>query len=115
MVTADGYAGLPPLSFERGCDGSGRLRLTVTGEIDFSNSDDLLATVAGVLDEPGVSWVEVDLGPLRFLDSSGAQSLVRCQRLAQSRRVEFVVSNAHGMVRRVLEVLGIDKVLRGGP
>jgi anti-anti-sigma factor len=111
MDVAGGRPDRPLVTFERVGDDSGRVRLTVTGEIDFSNSDDLQAAVADVLDAPGAVRIELDLGALRFLDSSGAHALVRCLRMAQSQHVDLVVSNVHGIVLRVLEVLGVDRLL----
>jgi anti-sigma B factor antagonist len=85
--------------------------LAISGEIDMSNCDRLHMLLVAMLDEPGLERVELDLAALTFIDSRGVGVLVSAQRRAQARQVGFGLVNAHGLVLRVLQVLGVDKML----
>jgi anti-sigma B factor antagonist len=100
-----------PLEFERLDAFRGYACLAISGEIDMSNCDRLHTLLVAILDEPGLERVELDLAALTFIDSRGVGVLVSAQRRAQARQIEFGVVNAHGLVLRVLQVLGVDKML----
>jgi anti-anti-sigma factor len=100
-----------PLAFERLDAFLGYACLAISGEIDISNGDRLRSLLVAILNEPNLKQVELDLAGLTFIDSQGVGTLVSAQRQAQARQVEFGVVNAHGPVLRVLQVLGVDKVL----
>jgi anti-sigma B factor antagonist len=111
MDTAGHEIGPAPLQLDRSSDGYGRVCLAVAGELDISNLDRLRQAVEGVLAEPGIAALVLDLRPLDFIDSSGVQVLTRGRRTAVSRGIDFGVINAHGKVLRVLSVLGVHDVL----
>ena len=102
-----------PARFElhRSTGGVRTVRLSISGEIDISNSEELLTTLTAVLDEPRVTCVILDLAALTFIDSTGAGVLITGQRTAEERGVRFGVVNPRGFVRRVLQVLGVDERL----
>jgi anti-sigma B factor antagonist len=109
--------GLPPptpLEFERTDGDAGRVRLAIAGEVDFSNSDTVQQAISKVIAEPGVTCLRVDLARLRFIDTSGARSLITCKRAADQRRIGFRVVNPARAVVRVLQILGVDGMLAPG-
>jgi anti-sigma B factor antagonist len=111
MDSAGNEIGAAPLELDRSNDGYGRVCLAVTGEVDISNLDRLREAVAAVLAEPHVTGLLLDLTPLDFIDSSGVQVLMLAKQVADRRGIGFALINAHGEVRRVLAILGVDRIL----
>jgi anti-sigma B factor antagonist len=105
--------GLEPahLALDRSEEGPGRVRLTATGEIDISNLERLRSTITGVLAEPGLVGLTLDLAPLEFIDSAGVQVLLSAKRAADDGGIAFSVANAHGKVLRVLTILNLHDFL----
>jgi anti-anti-sigma factor len=99
-----------PLSIHSSADGRGQFRLVLAGELDFTNCDRLRDAMQRIFDDPDCRRVDLDLGPLRFADSSGVNALVAGMRVAQQREVYFRARNATGIVLRVLEIVGVDKM-----
>ncbi len=91
----------------------GVLRLAVTGEIDLSTSELLVAAVRDAIAVGQIAELVVDLGKVTFLDSTGISALVAGRNLAGERGVAYVVINPHDMVRRVLDVAGVLATLTG--
>ena len=83
----------------------GRLLVEVSGEFDISNADDLRVALEQAAGPPGVV---LDAGALRFIDSSGIAVLLQCA--ARSGAIE--VRNAPAVLRRIVEVSGLDGQLR---
>jgi anti-anti-sigma factor len=95
-----------------GPDGS--LALAVAGELDISGVDEFLAR-AGDLVESGADPVDLDLGGVTFIDSSGLGALVRLQKTVTStgRRLQLV--NVPRPVSRILELTGLSDLFAWGP
>lgn len=88
----------------------GRITVTLAGECDLSTREHLTAILLDALE-----WapaVFVDLARLTFLDSSGVHSLVTAHHAASRRDVRVYVVNATGPVALVLELTGLDVLLR---
>ena len=82
-------------------------RVTASGELDLHGSGRLLDAVRGAA-RAGEA-LTVDLRALTFLDSTGARTLLRADRVAReagARRVRFLVAPA-GAVGRVMELTGL--------
>jgi anti-anti-sigma factor len=77
----------------------------LSGEVDISVSDHLYQTLVETLDQT-VGPVEVNLRELRLLDCTGLTALIRARHYAARRRRVLFVSQAHGIVRRVLDFVG---------
>jgi anti-sigma B factor antagonist len=101
----------PELRFDRVARGDGVACLSVVGEIEMTTGDRFGQTIAGVLAEPGVSGLLLDLGQLRFMDSNGISELVRAKRSAQERGISLRIVNARDATRHVLEMLGVYGLL----
>ena len=63
--------------------------------------------------DDGVRHIRVDLGPLRFIDSSGVVTLIALHTESRSRNKHFTVEGATGQVRDKLRVTGMLSFLEG--
>ncbi|MBR3157589.1 MAG: STAS domain-containing protein [Atopobiaceae bacterium] len=84
--------------------------VTVAGEVDVSNADELRTVLNEVLDS-GVSAIEVDLGEVPYIDSTGIGVLVGVSRRAADASVSLRVANPQRNVARVLSLLGVGDEL----
>jgi len=110
MNGGDG-TGLLPLRLSTSLVTDDHVRLAVGGEIDLANVGPLRESMTGLLQDPQLRGLTVDLAEVSFLGSTGIGVLVAAHRLAVARRVEFLVTNCQPQVLRVLEITGVDKVL----
>ena len=95
------------VSVAQSYDASGIPVLTVTGELDIASAGSvrqlILAAVAA-----GPRKVIFDLGGLEFMDSTGIALLVTV-----AEQVEIVeVRNPHKIVRRIIELSGLNGTLQ---
>jgi anti-sigma B factor antagonist len=81
--------------------------VTVEGEIDFSNADEVSRSVQEAVAEWSPSSVRVDLGAATFIDSTGLGALIGGYRAAIESGIGFVVLNPGSGFRRVLSVTGL--------
>ena len=84
--------------------------VAVEGELDLANAEALGEVLREVVDEKP-SKVIVDLASLSFLDSTGIRCFVAAAQAAAKVGCELGVRNPSGMVHRVLELCGVDKIL----
>jgi len=92
---------------ERSVDGSGRLVVTISGEVDMSNVQSVEAKLRAVLGEPH-DLVVIDLSALSFIDSSGIAAMLRI-----AERVDRLeIRNPSSTVQRIIEATGLTDVLR---
>jgi len=84
--------------------------VAVEGELDLANADALAKVLQAVVDEKP-SKVIVDLASLSFLDSTGIRCFVGAAQAAAKVGCQLVVRNPSGMVDRVLQLCGVDKIL----
>ena len=83
--------------------------LSVAGELDLSSAPTLRACFEQL--DVTVDEVVVDLGGLRFIDSTGLSLLVATERSLAERGGRLALRHPSDQVRRVFEVSGVDKVL----
>jgi anti-anti-sigma factor len=87
-----------------------RALVTLLGEADIANRDEPESSLSEVVaTRPGV--IEVDLGGLEFIDSTCIAVLMAAFRSAHASGQLFYVTNADGIVARVLEVTGVLPIL----
>jgi stage II sporulation protein AA (anti-sigma F factor antagonist) len=84
--------------------------LYVSGELDISSAPSFEQAAAGALDGQGGAF-RVDLGGLTFMDSTGARALVRVHERVEGIGRDLVVMHPTRPVRRVLELLGLDRLI----
>lgn len=83
--------------------------MLVTGEVDLAVVPDLLEQGQQHLrSRPSV--LEIDLGGVSFIDSSGLGALVHLRNDATSAGVTLILSRPTAAVRRLLQVSGLDQV-----
>ncbi|MEU4428406.1 STAS domain-containing protein [Actinoplanes sp. NPDC024001] len=90
--------------------GSGRITVALAGECDLSAREHLTAVLLDALER--AKAVFVDVSRLTFLDSSGVHSLITAHHAAKNRGCRIYVVNATGPVAAVLELTGLDALLR---
>jgi anti-sigma B factor antagonist len=84
--------------------------LTLAGELDLASVGTLRACLEQL--DPSFHEIDLDLAALTFLDSTGLATLVTVKHQLDERGGQLVVRNPPTNVQRVLEVSGVDKVLR---
>ena len=87
-----------------------RRTLFVTGELDVATAPALEGAVDGALDGQDGELC-LDLSGLKFMDSSGAQAVIHAHHKAVSLGTRLVILSPAPVVRRVLELLGLDGVM----
>ncbi|WP_328469562.1 STAS domain-containing protein [Actinoplanes sp. NBC_00393] len=90
--------------------GPDRITVSLAGECDLSAREHLTAVLLDALQRTNA--VFVDLARLTFLDSSGVHGLITAHHAAKNRNARVYVVNATGPVAAVLELTGLDALLR---
>ena len=88
-------------------DGDGTATVTVRGEIDFSNADEVAQAIRDAVAEWAPAVVRVDLKEATFIDSTGLGALIEGYRVATEVECRFLVTNPTVGFRRVLTVTGL--------
>jgi anti-sigma B factor antagonist len=89
----------------------GVLLVRLAGDFDMAVGTTLAEALVRAANDPAVARVVVDLQGAEFLDSHGVAGLVAGYEEASRIGRRFTVTNAHGMVRRVLDITGLSEVL----
>ncbi len=90
-------------------DGTATATVTVRGEIDFANADDLARSLSEAVAEDSPTLLRVDLRQAGFIDSTGLGALIEGYRAALAVQTRFVVVDPTPAFRRVLTVTGLDE------
>lgn len=77
------------------------------GELDVATVPDLEVALHQVLESDGSGTVEIDLGGVTFIDSSGLGVLVAALKQSQALGGRLVVRNLQAAPRKVFEVTGL--------
>lgn len=94
-------------SYDRRLAGDGTATVSVLGEIDFSNADDIAQGLRDTVAEWTPATVFVDLKKASFMDSTGLGALIEGYRAASEAGIPFVVTNPTAGFHRVLTVTGL--------
>jgi anti-anti-sigma factor len=97
------------LQFQREQNGAAET-LYVSGELDIATASMLERTVAGTLDGQGGEF-RLDVSAMTFMDSTGAQALLHVHNRVESLGRRLVIVSPTRPVRRVLEIMGLDRVI----
>jgi anti-sigma B factor antagonist len=87
-----------------------RVTVTLAGDCDLTARDELTMVLLNAVRRSDA--VFIDLAAVRFLDSSGVHALVTAHHAARGRNGRLYVTNAAGPVAAVLELTGLDALLR---
>lgn len=96
-------------SIRRTLAGDGTAIVTVHGEIDFDNADELARGVREAVLEGAPPMVQVDLRDVSLVDSTGLGALIEGFGAASDLGVRFVVTNPTPTLRRALSVTALTK------
>jgi anti-anti-sigma factor len=88
--------------------------LSVNGRLDSANAPQLLQAVNEQV-AAGYARLVVDLKKVAFLNSAGIKTLVLGTQLAQRQGGDFRLANAHAQVKFVLNLAGVDSVMKVYP
>jgi anti-anti-sigma factor len=80
--------------------------------VDQSTADFFADTLTELIEDPRCRRIEVHLGDVSFMDSSGIDALVWCRNRAVARGRELVVESPHDNVLRVLMITGVWDMFR---
>lgn len=86
-----------------------RVRLSVEGEIDFSNRDAFEAEMQRLAAQ--VQEIDVDFAGVTFIDSSGVSALLGACSDAANAGVKVQLQNIGGDLLEVLDILGVKEIL----
>jgi anti-sigma B factor antagonist len=84
--------------------------VSAPAQVDAGNAGDVLACLLSVIRE-GPATLIVDMTATAFCDSAGLNSLVRAFRRAGARDIEMRLAVSGPMVRRILEITGVDQLI----
>jgi anti-sigma B factor antagonist len=90
----------------------GHMRLAVSGEIDIATVPRFTSALSAAISELP-QFLVIDFAALRFLDSSAVKALVDAHRAAAAQGVLLTVVNCPPLARRILEIVGVYKMLTG--
>lgn len=79
--------------------------LSASGEVDIASVDDFLSVGRRCLED--ASALDIDLGGVTFIDSSGLGALVRLHREAGEAGTRLTLVNVPGSVHRLFEITGL--------
>lgn len=102
--------GDPEISFDVAMDASRTAVVTIRGELDISSIDALAAEVAPVLERDPARLV-VDVGAVRFADSSAIALWVRWAGIVD----QFELRHPTPLLRRVIAGMGLAQKLAVTP
>ncbi|GAA2898431.1 hypothetical protein Acy02nite_84390 [Actinoplanes cyaneus] len=88
----------------------GRATVFLSGDCDLPARDRMTAALLDAVSRSGA--VFVDVAAVGFLDSTGVHALVTAYHAAQGRGGKLYVRNATGPVAAVLELTGLDTLLK---
>ena len=86
-------------------------RLQPRGELDLANAERLVEAVVE-LEGRSPTQVTIDLGGLRFIDSTGLRAILQCDSRARERGYELLLLPGSDTVQRVFELTGTSSLLR---
>lgn len=86
------------------------IRIRIQGELDALSAGTLRAELAGI-PEAAPREVELDLGELKLIDSSGAGAIVWLYKQLQRTGARLCVAGLNGQPRVVFELLGLNRVI----
>jgi anti-anti-sigma factor len=84
--------------------------ITVSGELDMSNADQLSDAVTEELHKCPPR-VELDLAELTFCDSLGLRTLLLLSRSAQAQQTHLALRNPSPFFTRMLQITGVESAL----
>lgn len=85
---------------------NGTASVSVGGDVDGSNADEMCAVVMRASAQDAIRCVVVDLSEVNFLDARGISALIVCKRCLHELGLEFMVVGARDSPLRALTLTG---------
>ena len=85
--------------------------LTLDGEFDITGRAELEQAAVAAVEAADRGRVVVDLGRVTFIDSEAVAAIVLGYRAAVTAGCEYRLTNAQGLVRRVLDIAGLLELI----
>lgn len=85
--------------------------ITASGEVDLSNSENLVSAARLALNHTPCAVVTLDLGGLTFMDCTGLSALFTITSDCKERSAPLTITNAPACLRRLVETLTLDGAL----
>jgi len=102
----------PPLLDVEVTTGGNRSKVSVAGELDAASAGELEAVLAAQVSAS--AEVELDLGSVSFIDSSGLRALLVAQQTATDGGGSLILVATTPAVDRLLELTGLNETFRRG-
>lgn len=90
--------------------GDATTTIALAGELDPATAPALSEAIAAAAGD-GVTQVDIDLGGITFLDSSGVRVLVSAREQLRAGGVGLSLRNPNPNIRRVLDITGLGEVI----
>lgn len=93
---------------------TGEAVISLTGDLDMTVEDYVVATMQQTVDNPNIASLRVDATQVEFIDSSGLRSLLAGLQAAADRGISFTLDIVpDGRVARLLHLVGLDQHFSG--
>jgi anti-anti-sigma factor len=90
---------------------SGSFTLTLGGEIDLSNSEDLVSAARLALSSKPCESLTLDMADVTFIDSTGLSALVMINNECKEQSATLAMVNVPARLCNLIELAGLDGVL----
>lgn len=90
---------------------SGRLTVTLHGELDHHEARKAMQSIAEALDAAMPREVILDMSQLSFMDSSGIALVLKIKRLLSITDGRMLISSPQAQPLKVLEAAGIERII----
>jgi anti-sigma B factor antagonist len=100
-----------PLKIGSRIEEGGIAVLTLSGEVDVSNSG-LVREAALKLISSGENKLIVDLAGIEYMDSTGLGTMVGLHKRLREKEGEFILAGSQPQVRRLFDITGLVRVLK---
>lgn len=85
--------------------------VALSGDLDPSTAPLLEAAVDELVADESVTRVELDLGSLAFIDSSGLRVFVTAREALSRRGAQLALRNPTDNTRRLLDITGLGEII----
>ncbi|WP_093797128.1 STAS domain-containing protein [Streptomyces sp. Wb2n-11] len=83
--------------------------LAITGELDYTNATTLRELLGTLTLQPGQRLI-LDLGSMKFCDSSGITALIAARNHAHGARADIALAAVPARTLRILRIVGLDQI-----
>ncbi len=87
------------------------LRAAIVGEIDHHCAKNIRQEIDSALLSAAPDKLIIDMGGVTFMDSSGLGLILGRYTKAEEAGTQFAVQGAHGRVRQMFDMAGLDRII----